>query len=110
MRIPTLTTVLIAFVLAACTTSPPTHAPARNSLIDRARIDAALEGFIEREELVATSALIFEHGREAYFGAFGHADREVGKPMARDTLVQIFSMTKPVTGVALMTLYDKGLF
>jgi CubicO group peptidase (beta-lactamase class C family) len=110
MRIPTLAAVLTAFVLAACTTPSQTRAPAANSLIDRGRIDAALEGFIERGELVGTSALIFEHGREAYFGAFGLADREVGKPMARDTLVQIFSMTKPVTGVALMTLYEKGLF
>jgi CubicO group peptidase (beta-lactamase class C family) len=110
MRIPTFAAALAACVLAACTTPSPTPAPAPNSLIDRARIDAALEGFIEREELIGTSALIFEHGREAYFGAFGLADREVGKPMARDTLVQIFSMTKPVTGVALMTLYEKGLF
>jgi CubicO group peptidase (beta-lactamase class C family) len=110
MRIPTLTAALTAFVLAACTTPSPNPSRAPNSLIDRARIDAALEGFVEREELIGTSALVFEHGREAYFGAFGLADREVGKPMARDTLVQIFSMTKPVTGVALMTLYEKGLF
>ncbi len=110
MRIHTLAAALTTFVLAACTTPSHTRAPAANSLIDRARIDAALEGFIEREELVGTSGLIFEHGREAWFGAFGLADREVGKPMTRDTLVQIFSMTKPVTGVALMTLYEKGLF
>jgi CubicO group peptidase (beta-lactamase class C family) len=110
MRTPTLAAALVALMLGACASAPRTPPGAPNSLIDRARIDAALEGFIEREELVASSALIFEHGREAYFGAFGHADREVGKPMARDTLVQIFSMTKPVTGVALMTLYDKGLF
>jgi CubicO group peptidase (beta-lactamase class C family) len=110
MRIPTLAAALTAFILAACTTPSPTRSPAANSLIDRGRIDAALEGFIAREELVGTSALIFEHGREAYFGAFGLADREIGKPMARDTLVQIFSMTKPVTGVALMTLYEKRRF
>ncbi len=45
-----------------------------------------------------------------YFGAFGQADREAGKPMTRDTLVQIFSMTKPITGVALMSLYEAGKF
>jgi CubicO group peptidase (beta-lactamase class C family) len=38
------------------------------------------------------------------------ADREAGKPMRRDTLVQIYSMTKPVTGVALMQLWEQGKF
>ena len=60
--------------------------------------------------LVGVSALIYQDGHEAYFGAFGQADREAGKPMTRDTLVQIFSMTKPITGVALMSLYEAGKF
>jgi CubicO group peptidase (beta-lactamase class C family) len=38
------------------------------------------------------------------------ADRENGRPMQRDTLVRIYSMTKPITGVALMSLYEDGLF
>jgi CubicO group peptidase (beta-lactamase class C family) len=38
------------------------------------------------------------------------ADREASRPMRRDALVQIFSMTKPITGVALMTLYEQGKF
>jgi CubicO group peptidase (beta-lactamase class C family) len=78
--------------------------------IDRAKIDASLRGFIDTGALVGVSALVFEDGHEAYFGAFGAADREAGKPMRRDTLVQIFSMTKPIAGVALMTLYEKGKF
>ena len=41
---------------------------------------------------------------------FGAADRENNKPMARDTIAQIFSMTKPITGVALMKLYERGKF
>jgi CubicO group peptidase (beta-lactamase class C family) len=80
------------------------------SLIDKAKIDAALGGFIESHALVGVSALVYEDGREAYFGAFGQADREAGKPMTRGTLVQIFSMTKPITGVALMSLYEAGKF
>jgi CubicO group peptidase (beta-lactamase class C family) len=83
---------------------------AGSALIDPARIDSTLSGFIERGELVGVSALIFEGGDEAYFGAFGMADREATRPMRRDTLVRIFSMTKPVTGVVLMTLYEDGLF
>ena len=78
--------------------------------IDTAKIDAALKGFIQSKALVGVSALVYQDGREAYFGAFGQADREAGKPMTRGTLVQIFSMTKPITGVALMTLYEEGKF
>jgi CubicO group peptidase (beta-lactamase class C family) len=80
------------------------------SRIDQSKIDASLRGFIESKALVGVSALVYDGGHEAYFGAFGQADREAGKPMTRDTLVQIFSMTKPITGVALMTLYEAGKF
>ncbi|MEI9886486.1 MAG: serine hydrolase domain-containing protein [Rhizomicrobium sp.] len=78
--------------------------------IDPARIDAALQRFIGDKRLVGVSALVFKDDREVYFGAFGAADRENAVPMRRGTLIRIYSMTKPVTGVALMTLYEKGLF
>ena len=78
--------------------------------IDKAAIDAALSRFTESKALVGVSALVYEDGHEAYFGAFGKADREAGKPMTRDTLVQNYSMTKPIIGVALMTLYEAGKF
>lgn len=78
--------------------------------IDRGHIDAVLGGLVGQGRAVGVSALVWEDGREAYFGAFGHADREAGRPMARDTLVQVYSMTKPVTGVVLMSLFDEGRF
>ena len=81
-----------------------------SALIEPGRIDSALSRFVETGELLGVSALVFEGGVEAYFGAFGMADREAGRSIDRDTLVQIFSMTKPLTGVALMTLYEQGLF
>jgi CubicO group peptidase (beta-lactamase class C family) len=80
------------------------------SKVDKAKIDTALRGFIDSHALVGVSALVYENGHEAYFGAFGQADREAGKPMTRNTLVQIYSMTKPIAGVALMTLYETGRF
>jgi CubicO group peptidase (beta-lactamase class C family) len=78
--------------------------------IEPSKIDAALNGFIQSNALAGVSALVYEDGQEVYFGAFGAADRESGKPMTRDTLVQIFSMTKPITGVAFMMLYEEGKF
>jgi CubicO group peptidase (beta-lactamase class C family) len=78
--------------------------------VDPAIIDAALKSMVDQQKIIGVSALVFERGKETYFGAFGLADREHNKPMARDTVVQIFSMTKPVTGVALMRLYERGKF
>lgn len=97
--------------ITACGNDGAPEAPATPSaLIDPGRIDETLAGYVDRGELVGVSALVFEDGREAYFGAFGMADREAERPMRRDTLVRIFSMTKPVTGVTLMTFYEEGLF
>jgi CubicO group peptidase (beta-lactamase class C family) len=78
--------------------------------LDRARIDATLRQMVAGGRAAGASALIWQHGAERYFGAAGEADREAHRPMRRDTLVQIFSMTKPVTGVALMQLWEQGKF
>jgi CubicO group peptidase (beta-lactamase class C family) len=75
-----------------------------------ARIDATLRTFVAAGTLAGASALIYEKGEQVYVGAFGMADRENRVPMARDTIVQIYSMTKPITVVALMTLYEAGRF
>jgi CubicO group peptidase (beta-lactamase class C family) len=85
----------------------PTPTP---PLVVPATIDSALKSLVDSKQIVGASALVYERGQEAYFGAFGLADRENNKPFARDTVVQIFSMTKPVTGVALMQLYERGKF
>jgi len=84
-------------------------APIVNASV-KARIDSTLKSFIDSNKTVAVSALVFEKGKEVYYNALGYADREAKIPMDRNTIVRIFSMTKPITGVALMTLYDKGKF
>jgi CubicO group peptidase (beta-lactamase class C family) len=91
----------------------PAEAEPGAGIVDRivpARIDAALKGLVDSGQLVGVSALVYQGDKQVYFGAFGMADREAKKPMTRDTLVQIWSMTKPITGVALMTLYEQGKF
>jgi CubicO group peptidase (beta-lactamase class C family) len=89
----------------------PRRSPAAGGFgIDRNRIDAALKQMVAANRVAGASALVWQRGAERYFGAFGFADREAKRPMVRDTLVQIFSMTKPVTGVALMQLWEQGKF
>lgn len=85
-------------------------APAGTVKIDKARIDAALGAMIADGRAAGVSALIWQDGREVYFGTAGMADREAKRPMRRDTIAQIYSMTKPVTGVALMQLWEAGKF
>lgn len=103
-----------ALALSACGEGPtskrPAEAAAAPSLVEAAKLDATLREFVESGQLLGVSALVYERDREAYFGAFGVADREANRPMRRDTLVRIYSMTKPVTGVALMRLFDEGKF
>ncbi len=78
--------------------------------IDGEKITQTLRGYTDKGSLVGVSALVTQNGKEKYFGAFGYADREARRPMARDTIVQIFSMTKPITGTALMQLWEQGKF
>lgn len=85
-------------------------APSEKLRIDKARIDAALGAMIADGRAAGTSALIWQDGREVYFGTAGLADRAANRPMRRDTIAQIYSMTKPVTGVALMQLWEQGKF
>ncbi|MCR2834137.1 serine hydrolase domain-containing protein [Parerythrobacter lacustris] len=77
---------------------------------DCAQIAAFLERAVAEERTAGASALVWQGGSETCFTAAGMADREAQKPFTRDTLVQIFSMTKPVTGVALMQLWEEGKF
>jgi CubicO group peptidase (beta-lactamase class C family) len=76
----------------------------------KARLDSTLKSLVDSGRIAGVSALIFEKNKEVYYNAFGMADREKSIPMDRNTLVRIFSMTKPVTGVALMQLHEKGAF
>ena len=100
--------VLTLVTLGGCTSVRDTGQSA--SRVDGAKISEVLKGFVDNGALVGVSALVTQDGKEAYFGAFGYADREARRPMTRDTLVQIYSMTKPITGTALMQLWEQGKF
>lgn len=76
----------------------------------KSRIDSTLKGLVEENSVAGVSALIFEKNKEVYFNAFGYADRESQTKKDRNTVVRIYSMTKPITGTALMQLYEKGAF
>lgn len=66
--------------------------------------------YIDTGKIAGAQAAVYRNGECAYFQSFGNADRERSKPVAEDTIWRLYSMTKPVTGVALMTLYERGIF
>lgn len=90
--------------------APAAWAQSEPSRVDPKRIGDVLAAMVQDGRAAGASALVWKDGREAYFGAAGHADREAGRPMTRDAIAQIYSMTKPVTGVALMQLWEQGKF
>jgi CubicO group peptidase (beta-lactamase class C family) len=65
---------------------------------------------ITSERVAGASVLIGRRGGVALFEARGLADQAAGKSFTRDTIVRIYSMTKPVTTVAAMMLYEEGCF
>ena len=60
--------------------------------------------------MVGGVGLVARRGEVAYLETYGLADREAGVPMRADALFRIYSMTKPITGVAVLMLYEEGAF
>ena len=73
-----------------------------------ARIRAATLGHIETGHVPGAVILVARHGKIAYFEAVGYRDRAAGAPMTKDALFRIYSMTKPITSVAVMMLVEEG--
>jgi len=72
--------------------------------------DHLTDRYIRPGKLAGCQALVSRLGRIAYFRSFGCADLERSVPVRDDTVWRIYSMTKPITSVALMSLYERGLF
>ena len=69
-----------------------------------------MESQLSKERVAGNSLLIGRHGKVCYRQTKGYADIEAKKPFQEDTVVRIYSMTKPVTAVAAMMLYEEGRF
>jgi len=74
------------------------------------RLHAAMEQEVSRKELAGVVTLLTRHGKVVEEKTYGKKDLASGAPMTRDTIFRIYSMTKPVTGVAMMILYEEGLW
>ena len=66
--------------------------------------------YVSPGKIAGCQTLVARHGHVAYFKSLGLADRERGRPMTDDAIFRIYSMTKPITSVALMMLWEQGRF
>lgn len=77
------------------------------------RLDAVtdfLKSYVDQGKISGFSTLVSRHGQIAHWAEYGLRYREENLPLESDTIYRIYSMTKPITSLALMMLHDEGLF
>jgi CubicO group peptidase (beta-lactamase class C family) len=74
------------------------------------RLDTVLHRYVDGGKLPGVQTVVSRHGQVVHRDCYGCTDVAAGKPVEADTLYRIYSMTKPVTSVALMMLYEEGHF
>ncbi len=74
------------------------------------RIAPVMQGWIEVGKIPCALTMIAREGRLVHFEKFGTQDVDTAKPVEFDTIFRIYSMTKPITSIAVMMLYEEGHF
>ena len=72
------------------------------------RLHAVMQQEVDQKQLSGIVTILARHGKVVEERTYGNKDLASGTPMTQDTIFRIFSMTKPVTGVAMMILYEEG--
>jgi CubicO group peptidase (beta-lactamase class C family) len=74
------------------------------------RLNDFAQSHIDAGHLPGTTTMVFRRGQLAHFQCHGKRSLETGEPINKDTIFRIYSMTKPITAVAAMILYERGAF
>jgi CubicO group peptidase (beta-lactamase class C family) len=103
---------LVVHVCVAWAQDLPTGKPESLGLSSERleRIGAVVQHDIDDRRIAGAVTLVIRHGHVAWFKSQGMMDREAGKPMRPDAMFRICSMTKPITSLAVMMLYEEGRF
>ena len=73
-----------------------------------ARLDAYMSGAVTSGRVAGMTTLLARHGKVVSYKTYGKKSLTTGAPMTPDTIFRIYSMTKPITGVAMMILFEEG--
>jgi CubicO group peptidase (beta-lactamase class C family) len=72
------------------------------------KLDDYMAGVVSSGRVAGMTTLLARHGQVVSYNTWGKANLETGAPITKDTIFRIYSMTKPVTGVAMMVLFEEG--
>ncbi|MDB5474868.1 MAG: beta-lactamase, partial [Phenylobacterium sp.] len=72
------------------------------------RLDDYMAGVVAQGRVAGMTTLLARHGKVVEFKTYGKQSLATGQPIARDTIFRIYSMSKPLTGVAMMILFEEG--
>ncbi|MBW2591995.1 MAG: beta-lactamase family protein [Deltaproteobacteria bacterium] len=75
-----------------------------------ARIRTWMQRYVDEAKLPGATTLVARHGEVVFSETLGYGDLEKKKPLTQDSILRFYSMTKPITAVAVMMLYEQGLF
>jgi CubicO group peptidase (beta-lactamase class C family) len=73
-----------------------------------AKLGAAMKALSDSGQVSGVVTMVARDGKVVHFDASGQRDVTNGAPMKKDTIFRIYSMTKPITGVAMMLLFEEG--
>jgi CubicO group peptidase (beta-lactamase class C family) len=73
-----------------------------------ARLKGGMQGLIDQGRLAGVVTMVARHGKVVEFEALGKRDLAANAPMQKDSIFRIYSMSKPITGVAMMMLFEEG--
>ena len=71
-------------------------------------LQRTMRAFVDDAKLAGVTTLVARHGKVVYLDAYGVQDLATRKPVTKDTIFRIASMTKPIVGVAMMMLWEQG--
>ncbi|MBL4639009.1 MAG: beta-lactamase family protein [Kordiimonadaceae bacterium] len=100
------------FVLTVSAFSADVSDPQQSGFLPAklADLERHFQGYVDDNKLAGLTTLIARRGKLVHFKAYGMLDKAAGKAMPDNAVFRIYSMTKPVTGIAMMMLWEEGKF
>src|SRR5271154_3381359 len=109
LAIASLAALSVQPALAAPHDLPTASAESEGMSAERlARLSAGMKELVDNGRLAGVVTMVSRHGKVVEFDAAGKRDVAANLPMQKDSIFRIYSMTKPITGVAMMMLFEEG--
>jgi CubicO group peptidase (beta-lactamase class C family) len=101
---------LISSVALAASAELPTAKPESVGMSSErlTRLSGGMKSLVDQGRLAGAVTMVARHGKLVEFDAVGKRDIAAGAPMQKDSIFRIYSMSKPITGVAMMMLFEEG--